>query len=332
MMTATASPTFQEAFTAAKEEHSKPAGATEQAAAAEVSTETADDTATSQDTEQAQGATTEGAGKPETSDLISDAEYQALSKKYPNDPARLVKEVNKAFTQKTQALAAERKTVQALEPYRDLIADYEADPEAAVRRLADMHGLTIAPATTETAATGDKPAATASPSDDTTKVLREALGPELEFLADKLGPAFDKLVQATAKAAVASEVKPLKDQQDVLVSRAAVEQRDAVMTAFEAKYPDWKQHEAAMVELAEKFPPSGKVTELEYLGMIHTLATKDTQAAATVKKTIERMTKGAETTERQIPATSASRVKATPPGVPTFREAYEAAKRGERFE
>lgn len=336
---------FQEAFTAAREEHSKVATETtdEHAAAEEVSTDDDGDDAPPARSGKAEPApATTAKTKSDPAALLSDEEFAALQTTHADDPVKLRKALEGAFTTKTQALAAERRSVERLQSYADIIDAYESDPVATIRELARQNGMEFTP--DETPA-GETPAGTGS-TDATTTVdavlteFKEALGPELEYLADGLAPAITKLVERLAAAQVAKAVDPLKKGTEQLLSKAATEQTETIMKGFGEKYPDWQTHEPAMLALAQKLSPNG-MDEAEYLDHLYALVTRDTSAktidakvADGVKKAIAKMEQGARNTEGRDRETPDGKVTTGPPAgrAPDFHEAYAAAKRGERWE
>ncbi len=320
-------PSFHEAFEAAKKTHAK----------AEAPVEDDDDEPAAPAPKGRVGKaqrTTDVAPGDQTS-LISDAEFAALQTKHGKDPAALRRELEGAFTKKTQALAEQRRSQERLAPYAELVDALESDAEGTILALAQQHGLTVT-------RPGEKPAETTA---DTTAAaeavvteFRTALGPELEYLADGLAPAIQKLVERLTATTVEKATAPQKQQLDQLTGRAAAEQTTVVMQAFETRHPDWKTHEAALFALSQKLSPKG-MTEGEYLDHLYTLvtaeslpATIDTKVAEGVKKTLKRMQEGADTTETRTRATPERAVHVAPPETPTFHEAYQAAKRGERWD
>lgn len=339
--TSDALPTFQEAFEAARDQHSRSAEADdEHAASAEASTDDETETdATATRTATAEAASKEAATSEQPSTqtgLITDEEFSTLQTKYAKDPAKLRGELEAAFTKKTQALAEQRRSTERLSRYVDIIDAYEADPEATVLALAQQHGLTITRPGETTAETADT---TTTAVDAVLGEFKEALGPELEYLADGLAPAITKLVERLTASTVDKATEPLKAQTKGLLDRAAVEQTETVLQAFGKTHPDWQEHEDAMFALSQKLSPNG-MSEVEYLGHLYKLVTADAQAsahakeletkvAAGVKAAIAKMTKGAETTETRQDATPERQVRSQPPSTPTIHEAYEAAKRGE---
>jgi hypothetical protein len=147
---------------------------------------------------------------------------------------------------------------------------------------------------------------------DETARFRQDLG-DLDYLADGLAPAVKGLVERVVTEATA----PIKAQAEHLSLRAAREETAGVMKAFGEQHPDWKDHEAAMFDLSQKLQPTG-MSSPEYLETLYGLATRGERQAR------ERETKGAE----------ASRAASSRPEgrTPTFREAFQAAKRGERWD
>lgn len=334
-------PTFQEAFAAAKEEHSK-AAADEQAPGQEASTddEAETDTSPSHTTAAAVATAETATSKPETTDLLTDEEFKTLQSKHANDPVALRKALVGAFTKKTQGLAEERKTYERMKPYVELIDAYEEDPEGVLTRLAAESGFSLVAKGAKPA--GDTPAgetaATADAVDEVMTEFRESLGPELEYLADGLAPAITKLVERLTQTTGEKAVAPLKEQVDSLLGKAAQDQTDVVMKAFETAHPDWKEHEPAMMKLAARVQPKG-MTESEYLEHLYANVTRDaweknrdTEIAEAVKRRVAKMTKGAEETETREESTPEHQVRKRPAGPVDFRQAYEDAKRGIRYE
>lgn len=341
-------PSFQEAFEAAKKEHSTPTDevAEEEAPQTEASTETEEADAQAPDVEAAKVPAAK-VGKADLSSLLTDEEFTSLQTKHADNPVALRKSLEAAFTKKTQAVAEERRSMERLQPYAELIDAYETDPEATLSALAERHGLQLVRPgeTTETGKTAETAATTqASTAEQLAEELRTELGEEYEYLVDPLSRALskvaDKLVDQRVKPAIEASTKPLKDQQERILSKAAAEETTAVMTAFGTKHPDWKDHEDAMFAIAQTLDPKG-LGEIDYLERCYQLATRDAwekdrdaNIAAAVKKALAKVQKGADTTETQTRATPDSEVRLGPPvgRSPTFEEAHAAAKRGERWE
>ena len=304
--------TVQQAFDAAKAQH---APATEVSPAVASPAQPDEATAAPPDTKTA---------PPEPTDLLSDEEYAALERTHANDPAKLAKELKAVFTKKTQALAEQRKSLEPLQRFQEA---YLADPTATITDLATRHGLTIAPTPQETQVT----TTAATIAEVMAARVKTELGPDLDFLAEPLTRAFRTMAEEVAKSVAEQTVKPLKEQQDQFLTRAAVEQTATVMQTFEKSHPDWKKHEPALVALSRQLQPNG-MTELDYLDLLYAHITRDQQIADATRKALERMTQAAETAEGREHPPSDSRITVTSTAPQTIREAYVMAKRGERVE
>jgi len=328
-VTAPDRPTLQQAFASARAEHSEPpAKAPSEHAPPPDTASPGEPTA---DQPPAKPTAPASPSSPTRADvdltdltnLISDEEYQALATTHKDDPVALRKALLGVWTKKTQGLSELKKTI---EPYADLISDFEEDPEKTLGVLAAQYGKRLTPFEGEPA----KPA-TETVVDTAVAKFRTALGDEYGFLADALAPAVKALAEDVAKGIVSEQVAPLKSAQEGLVSRAAREQTATIMQTFTAKHPTWQQHEAEMMRIGARLQPKG-MEELEYLETLFHLATKDRAVSTGVQKVVERMVTDAEQAEGAERPTSESRVKVTSPKRPTFHEAAEAARRGVRFE
>jgi hypothetical protein len=147
---------------------------------------------------------------------------------------------------------------------------------------------------------------------DVVETFRNELGPELEYLADGLAPAVTGLVGHAVEHAL--DVREHALQQ----AKAAEAATTAVMTAFTEKRPDWKEHESAMLALAQKLDPKG-MSDVEYLDHLYRAVThaswqkeRDAEAAKTA-----RTDDATDVADRTAPR--------------SFAECFAAARRGERF-
>jgi hypothetical protein len=282
-------------------------------------------TPTSQDSDTAADATTDTANTDDLpTQLLSEAEQDALNAI--EDPAKRLKAFNRAWTQKTQRLATERK---ALAPFKALQESLDADGPGVIRQLAEKYGLEIRDPKDTTA--------TAAAEDVTAKVIAQVkaqLGPDYEDLADRLGPA----ILDAAKTIVAEQTKPIQVRQEELIKESALRESTAVLESFTKTHPDWKQFEPAMTALSQRLQPSvdaqgrATTTEAEYLDMLYTLVTKDRQVGEATKKVVARMEKSAAAATKDAPSVAADKVAQTPPGLLTFRQAAALAEKGIRVE
>jgi hypothetical protein len=159
--------------------------------------------------------------------------------------------------------------------------------------------------------------------DDPVEQFRNDLGPELEYLADTLAPAVQRLAQRVSH----ETVRPLHARVAAEDAQRTAAHVQTLLNAFGEKHPDWKEHEPAMLALAQKVQPTG-MTEAEYLDHLYASATherwqqeRDAAIEAEVqKKTGQRGTERPATTDRP-----------TPRHVASFDDAFQAALRGERW-
>lgn len=274
-----------------------------------------------QEEEESAGDSTEESGEEAEEEseveLLGQEEFDKLK----DDPAKLLKAVNRAATQKFQALAKERKE---LKPYASFIRALDKDPEGALRAVAEKMGLKI-----EGGTKAETEKAIESLADKLTESFRKDLGPEYEDLSDKLAVAVHNALQL----AVPELTKSSSERIDAVINDAAAREAADAITAFTKKFPDWKQHEEAMVELSHKIPAGEGVSSDEYMEMLYYLVTRDRREGEGVKKVIQRMAKSAKAGNGKDSTVPDKQVAKGPPSkAPSFREAAAAAMRGERWE
>jgi hypothetical protein len=167
--------------------------------------------------------------------------------------------------------------------------------------------------------------------DDMFDVLKEALGPELEFLAEKLFPAIGKIVDKTVDAKVDLRTKDIRDKINLSEEVKLQNEADTTITELSRKYFDVdelpKDVESRMSQLMDIFPPSGKMTARQYVeSMFHMVVGEKGITAAT--KNIHQRIKRA---EDNVPSRLNSSSTQNPQGVqvPTkmsLAQAIEAAE------
>ena len=335
-------PTFQQAFESAKETHV--AEAEKAAAAAPVADPVETETETEREPEPAKASTTK-AGKADpakaesTSDLISDKDFETLQAKHANDPVAFRRALTETLT---ASLSGERATLEKVKPYAELIDAFEASPERTLTLLAQQYGLDIVKRGETPAAPAAKAESTEAAASATTDAVlatfKKNLGPDFEYLAEGLAPAIKGLVEQLTQTTVEKATEPFKREHETLQLERGMAATDATMKAFGEAHPDWQKHEDAMMAEAETLDPKG-LTEAQYLDKLYSLVTRadwektrDAQIADGVKAAIEKMNKSAQSTETRTRATPERSVKVAPGKTPTFQEAFEAARRGERFD
>lgn len=256
----------------------------------------ADTSQGAQQTDKGQGAPTDS---PDASELLTPEELAEV-KKIPA-LAKLHKSLNRAWTQKTQALAQERK---ALEDKRVLLDALESDPAGAVKLLAERYNVKLGEPTN-----GQPATATVQ-----TK-LAELVGPEA---AQALLPVFNELV--------GEALKPLRAEQTELVERTALREADEALRSFADDHPDFPQYEAAMTKLSEKLGGGQGWTgsDREYLDFLYAYVRGQVGTAAAV---VDRMRASAESAEPPAAGVAESRLSTAQPPK-TLREAFELAKQG----
>lgn len=283
-------------------------------------------TTPSQDSDTDADATTDTSNADDlSSQFLSEAEQDAINAI--EDPKKREKAFNRAWTQKTQRLANERKALAPLRAFQEALS---TDGPGAVRRLAEQFGLEIRD---PKAASADSAAGV----DLTTKItdlVKGSLGPEYEDLADRLAPA----ILEAAKAVVSETTQPLRAHQEELVRESALRESTAILDAFGKSHPDWKQHEARMFELSKQLQPgvddTGKpaMSESQYLDLLYTLATKDRAVGEETKRVITRMQKSAGAAAKDAGGVTAEKVAERSSGPISFDEAARLARQGVRLE
>lgn len=312
---------LDQAFEAAVAEHSTKEQAGEGGEAVEDhgsgDTE-AESTQQSQDTDEAQGATDEGAEEQ----LLTDEEFAKVK----DDPQAMRKAMNRAFTQKTQALAERRKQ---LDRYQRFIDAYEQDPLETLKQVAEQNGYRFVKPEEES--TTEQPAKTTGDieqaGDDAVDILREALGPELEGLADRLAPAIKQLVSNAANSVVEQRVKPLEERSAQSEAAEAKRQYDAALDRLDGRHKGWTKYKDKMVELDKKLTPQKGTTLDEYLDMLYHLASRDAQTGTKTKQIVKKINEAAQKSDDPGSGVPTSKVSSLPED-PTLEEAFELALQG----
>lgn len=304
--------TLQEAFTQATEEQS---AAADQAPPVEASTADATTTTTTQDTAEKAGAsatTTDGDA------VMTDAEFRALQTQFPDDPAKQRAALNKAWTQKTQALSAAREKIAG---QAELLSAIErGDPET-VKRLATQAGLTVSEKTPATTATE-------TVEDASAKLLASfaaRLGSEYDFLAPTLAPAVMEIAQAVAQQIVATQVAPLKEARDREQAEQATKAVTAAVQTFETTHADHATHRAAMLALSAKLPIGPAMEYGEYLELLYHAVGREQQIAEAVTGKIDAMNKAAKGAGGAERTAHDTELASTLPAKPTLAQAWAEA-------
>ena len=224
----------------------------------------------------------------------------------------LYEKAQKNYTVKSQKMAADRK---ALEEWNPLIEGFKADPTATLEKVAKQLGFTVAKA-------GSQDTKTAESAD-----LPEYLSEIRPFIEAR-----DKALEARIRA----ELEPVKKAHAEMAQEAVIADTESTIERFTAKYPEWKQHESKMLEFGAMLVPApgSKMTDFEFMEKMHTLATSGIAEAEATKKVIAKMNKSAASSEDRTSGIPKERVAHTmpPKDKRSFKDAWEAAKRGEVWE
>lgn len=153
--------------------------------------------------------------------------------------------------------------------------------------------------------------------------FREALGPDYEFLAPKLGGAIDQYMQAN--------LAPMRQQ----IERANVAQEfnraiEAVNTKTKG---DFNKHEAEIVKMMDVVKPAPGVSTEKYLDTLYKLAKSEKASAPSsqVKAVVSKMQQNAQENLPSPSAATENRV-VRGPSLPSLEDSIAAALRNERFE
>lgn len=261
-----------------------------------------------------------------TEGLLSDAEWEQVK----NDPAAARDALNKAWTQKTQSLAEQRKKIGAWQTVADA---FEADPEAAKAALLRQLGVDVGQQAAEQTAQATTQQTQVAAGDQAVVEMRAALEEYgLEALADKLAAPIRKIAEDIA----GQKLKPIEEHTGRLLTESAQRELNITLERFTEKRPDWKQHEPAMLKVASQLklatdPRTGKMamSEIEYLDTLYVLANHGNVVKSEVQKAIDRINQAAASAEPVPGSTVTSdKVQNKAPKGASFKDAVAAAKAG----
>jgi hypothetical protein len=257
-------------------------------------------------------------------EILSEEEVSRLA---PEQKA-IYRKMQKAYTQKTQKLAAERKRyeqeLEKLSQWKPLIEDLEREPSQAIARLAEQLGLEVAPAAKESEEDRVGKAV-----EEMRAKLRALHGPEYQAYADQLADIFRLGLEQVTQTVVDERITPLVARQEEALAQIAMESTAADLKAMDERHPDWREHEAKMLEIAQRWIPAegSDMTAEEYLDALYYMATRDRTETAATHKVAAKLAEAARSTEPEAPIPSANVTPARPKR-PTFEEAFQAAKKG----
>lgn len=204
---------------------------------------------------------------------------------------------------------------------RDALRLYEAleDPTigpGVIKELAKRAGI---------AASEDKITPTAAVK-TVVDVLKENLGEDYGFLADKLANGIQTIVNQIFD----ERIKPIQGMTESAIERAVVRETDASFAKFHSQYKDAKDFDKEMTELSKKMPYDGSYPMEEYLGNLYKIVTSDRKEAKTVEKTVNKINQNAK--ELRDSSTEVTETRVTKGSkLPSLNESIAAAFRGERL-
>jgi len=280
-------------------------------------TETGEEQQT-QDTDEAQGASDESADEQ----LLTDEEFNKVR----SDPEALRKTMNRAFTQKTQALAEKRKR---LETYEAFIQAYEKDPLGTIAQVAEQNGYVFAPKSASKQGEG-KPAETTGQTEqaeDTVSLLREALAADPEDLPARLASVVEKIADKRADEKIERRVKPVEEKQREGEARDSQREYQKALGRMDTRHKGWTKFKNQMVALDKKIKPQPGTTVDEYLDMLYDLATKDAKIGTKTRETVEKINRAAKESDDPGSGVPTSNISSLPEN-PSLEEAFELALQG----
>lgn len=242
--------------------------------------------------------------------LLTDEEIEAAG----GDVEKLKKQFQRAYTQKTQRLAAANKLWKAL----------ENDPVAVARELNTRLGIKLADVAPPADAT---PRQQAKALDVITARLTKSVGAEM---AAELAPAILEAAELVANEKVTGVQQVVGTQlmQDIK------ERADIATESFFKAHPDAKALEPKMMEIAKEIQPAPGITVTQYFERLYSLAKG---SGAKARDAVDRMVKATEsdprpgsTPARVVSGARPDRSKMTK--AEFLRASFEAADKGIRWE
>lgn len=222
---------------------------------------------TKEDTESDDEGDEEVEARGEEEDSPFTAEDRKALKTAPKEVQKLAKSLQKDYTRKTQELAETRKFQQML----------QGDPKTVLQRIAEANGLKVS-------IDDGKAAPAAAPASAAPDSVESVIQEEIARLAPIIGEEAAKtlltsqgrVAQARADAALA----PIVAGNTAREQAALKERVDADFNRFAAEHPDWKTHEATMLEKMKSLNPNLPVYEMSKLAYeLATAGTKVVKAA-----------------------------------------------------
>lgn len=230
--------------------------------------------------------------------------------------------MNKAFTEKSMALAQDKQLIDALR-------NSETRAEAA-KFIAMAAGLKLAEEAPQQAKTP-----TQSQVDQMVDEFEQELNTVFDPAITKLiKPMFEKQMARTAKQIMEQEINPLRNATATLTAEAQKAQSEAEVKAFRAAHPGeiTPAVEARMYELFQEMPPTKDADPVKYMDRLYAIYKYETGQDNAVKEVTTRMRKAVTSQEPRVsvqPSRVASTTKPTSMDYnKRFDEAWEDAREG----
>lgn len=237
---------------------------------------------------------------------------EQLKAAYRSLPPEIRKANNKIFTERTMKLSAREKELAGKEKIFQVL---QSNPKEFLKALAAQTGLKVV----------EEPiVATPDPEEALLEEMAPFFGGDKDT-ARKFVPVLHKVAERV--------VAPLKQVHEESVVQAKAREAEASVSAFAAKHPDWKQHEAAMAEVMNLYRPGPNVSDGDYLEMAYTLVTRDQRSAQQAQGLVDKIAAAAAHTSGQgsQAATGADVSDGPPSEFPSPAQAARAALQGKKW-
>jgi len=173
---------------------------------------------------------------------------------------------------KAEAKATEAEAAQALNLFKLLKNPTSA--KAIIRTLAEEHGITL---------TGkETPKAEIQKVRSVKALVKEKLGDEYAFIADKLGDVFEE--------ALSTEREALNEKFQEINQKSAEKEAEAAFEWLQNEHEDAANYEQVIVSLMEEVPP-GNMSAKKYLETLYIVAKGREGKAASSKKLAQKITR-----------------------------------------
>jgi len=168
---------------------------------------------------------------------------------------------------------------------------------------------------------------------DLKTVLREKLGDSADILqSDKIAEALEETLEERVKKITEPIIAKIQQaEQDSNVQKAN-DAMDAMFKRHEIAEGDREKIAGLMLKKMEKMPATPSTNIIEYLDDIYSLVSKDSARGREVKKVVDKINQNAKDVRASGDGGTDDKRLKTSTGLPSLREAVEAAFRGERLE